>query len=109
MQESEAAAEVKNDQSNVRRPVAFEEASNADEELLIHQEGIPFTSNEAIEPVTAPKTASARVIDVQEYCSFVPICDTNLALSHCTWPSRTERKVSVRVEQRLMHYLSTSR
>ncbi len=36
----QAAAEVTSDQSNVRRPVIFEEASNVSEELLINQEGI---------------------------------------------------------------------
>ncbi len=50
--DNEAAAELTSDQSNVRRPVVFEEASNSDEELLIHQEGILFTSNEAVKPFT---------------------------------------------------------
>ncbi len=62
MEEPEAAAEITGDQSNVRRPVVFEEASNADEEPLIHQEGILFTSNEAIEPVATLKIASPRVL-----------------------------------------------
>ncbi len=39
VEEPQAAAKVTSDQSNVRRIVIFEEDSNADEELLIHQEG----------------------------------------------------------------------
>ncbi len=65
--ESEAAANIIDDQSNVRRPVVFEEARNADEELIIHQEGLLFTSNEPEEPVSTLKIASARVLDVQQH------------------------------------------
>ncbi len=78
VEESEAAAEVTSDQSTVRRPVVFEKASNENEELLIHQEGIPFTSNGAIEPVITLKLASARVIDVQQLGNFVLFSDLNL-------------------------------
>ncbi len=66
IEESEAAVEDTSDQCNVRRLVVFEKASNENEELLIHQEGmILSTSNGAIEPVTTLNLESARVTDVQ--------------------------------------------
>ncbi len=52
IEEPRAAAEATSDQRNVPRPVIFEESSNADEELLIHQEGILFASHEEVEPDT---------------------------------------------------------
>ncbi len=36
-------------------PRCFDEASNADEKLLIHPEVIPFTSNAAVKPVATLK------------------------------------------------------
>ncbi len=77
VEEPEAAAEVKEIRVNVRRPVVFEEATNEDEELLIHKEGILFTSNEAIEPVKILKMASAGGIYVQQLGNFVPFSDPN--------------------------------
>ncbi len=53
----------------------FEEARNCDEELIIHQEGLLFTSNEPEEPVSTLKIASARVLDVQQHGNFVPFSD----------------------------------
>ncbi len=45
---------------------------------LFFKKEILFTSNESIEPVTALKMASARVIDVQQLGNFVPFSDPNL-------------------------------
>ncbi len=77
-------------------------SSNADEELFIHQEGILFTSNEAIQPVATFKMASARVLDAQKLGDFVPFSDPNLfaKLFPYLFPfdhghPRTERRVSV--------------
>ncbi len=77
IEESEAAAEVKSDQGNVTRTVVFEESSNSDEEHLIHQEGNLFSSNEAIEPVKASKTA------IQESGRFAPFSFSNLIAKPC--------------------------
>ncbi len=60
VEEPQAAAEVASDQRNVRRPVIFEEGSKGDEELIIHQERILFTSHEAVEPVTTLKNAKFK-------------------------------------------------
>ncbi len=95
----------------MRAPLLFEEAKNEDEELLIHQEGILFTSNEAIDPITTLQMASARVIDVQQLGNFVPFSDPNLfaKLFHHLFPfgyghPGTERKVTVGLQQCVKHY-----
>ncbi len=73
VEEPEAAAEVTSDQSNVRRPVVFEEAANEYEELLIHQERVLYTSNEAIELVTTLKNGKCegyRCTADGQFCSI---------------------------------------
>ncbi len=54
VEEPQAAAEVTSDRNNDRRPEDFEEASNA----LINQQGILFSSNEAVEPFKPLKMTS---------------------------------------------------
>ncbi len=90
----------------MRRPVVFQEASNADDELLIHHEGVLFTAHEAVEPVTDLKM-------VQQCGDFVPFSDQNLIAKlfphlftfRYGYP-RTERKVAVSLQQCMKHYLS---
>ncbi len=50
----------------------------SDEEQIIHQDELLFTSNEPEEPVSTWKIASARVIDVQQHVTFVLFSNRNL-------------------------------
>ncbi len=102
------------DQSAGRRPVVFEEASNSDEELHIHQEGILFRSHEALKPFITIKMARVRVADVQQlgtcFHSVISIC--SLSVFPHLFPfgyghPGTERKEKLSFHQCIKHYSYT--
>ncbi len=70
-----AGENISEDQSNIRRPTAFDTARNAEEETIIGHS--LFTYEEALEPITVLKLATARVIDTQQAGKFLPARSAN--------------------------------
>ncbi len=87
----------------------------SDEEQIIHQDELLFTSNEPKAPVSTLKIASARVLDVQQHVNFVLFSNRNLfakLFPHIVpfgyGHPGTERKVNVSFGQCVKHYLCLS-
>ncbi len=102
-------------QSNIRRHTVFDTAQNPEEETIIRHDASLFTSEEATEPITALKMASARVMDVQQSGNFLPASSANFFGRHFPYlfpygrghPEQS-RKVSVSSQECVKHCLKLS-
>ncbi len=65
------------DQCNIRRHTVFDTAQSAEEETIIRHDASLFTSEEATEPLTALKIATARAIDAQQAEKCLPDSSSN--------------------------------
>ncbi len=77
MDDEFSAEKMYENQSNIRRHTVFDTAQNPEEETIIRHDAPLFTSEEATEPITALKMATARVIDVQQSGKCLPASSAN--------------------------------